>query len=157
MKVLLAIDGSPHSQAAVAEVAARLWPNETFIEILTVIHSATPMAIDPAFVMAAIHVDQTEEQRQFASTIVESASEQIRRAAPQAHLTTKILEGTPKDVIVEEAGEWGADLIVLGSHGYGRLRRMLLGSVAGAVVANASCSVHVVRSAHLLGETESAA
>jgi nucleotide-binding universal stress UspA family protein len=36
-------------------------------------------------------------------------------------------------------------LIVLGSHGYGFVRRMLLGSVAGAVVANAPCSVQVVR------------
>ena len=39
----------------------------------------------------------------------------------------------------------GADLIVVGSHGYGRLRRLMLGSVASAVVANAPCSVQVVR------------
>jgi nucleotide-binding universal stress UspA family protein len=54
---------------------------------------------------------------------------------------TKILEGNAKDVIVEEAREWRADLIVVGSHGYGRLRRIVLGSVAGAVVPNAPCSV----------------
>ena len=34
---------------------------------------------------------------------------------------------------MEEARTWNADLIVLGSHGYGRFRRMMLGSVAGAV------------------------
>ena len=49
-------------------------------------------------------------------------------------------------MIVEEARGWGADLIVGGSHGYGFMKRMLLGSVAGTVVANAHCSVHVVRS-----------
>jgi nucleotide-binding universal stress UspA family protein len=59
---------------------------------------------------------------------------------------TKILDGLPADVIVEEARDWSADLIVVGSHGYGFMKRMLLGSVAGAVVANAPCSVHVVRS-----------
>ena len=53
-------------------------------------------------------------------------------------------------MIVEEADAWDANLIVMGSHGYGRFRRMILGSVAGAVVANARCSVQVVRAKHLL-------
>ena len=70
--------------------------------------------------------------------------------------TTKIVEGIPKDAIVQEAAEWGADLIVMGSHGYGRFRRMVLGSVAGAVVAGAPCSVQVVRAKHLLHETAEA-
>lgn len=157
MRVLLAIDGSPFSEAAIADVAERPWPNGTVVEILTVIHSAVPMAIDPALVIAAIHVDQTEEQRHLASALVGAAAAQIRRSAPHLAVTTKILEGTPKDVIVEEAAEWDATLIVMGSHGYGRFRRMMLGSVAGAVVANAPCSVQVVRAKHLLHETDSAA
>ena len=64
---------------------------------------------------------------------------------PKVTVTTRILEGNRNDVIVEEARTWDADLIVLGSHGYGRFRRMMLGSVAGAVVANAPCSVQVAR------------
>jgi len=152
MRVLLAIDGSPFSHAAVTRVAERPWPAGTAVEILTVIHSAVPMAIDPALVIAAIHVDQTEEQRHRASSIVEAAAEQVRRRSPGLTVTTRILEGTPKDAIVEEAEAWGASLIVLGSHGHGRLRRMVLGSVAGAVVANAPCSVEVVRDRHLLRE-----
>jgi nucleotide-binding universal stress UspA family protein len=46
---------------------------------------------------------------------------------------------------------------VLGSHGYGRARRVVLGSVAAAVVANAPCSVQVVRAKHLLDNVESVA
>lgn len=157
MKVLLAIDGSPFSQAAVTRVAERPWPKGTAVEVLTVIHSAVPMAIDPALVIAAIHVDQTEEQRRRASSLVEAAAEQIRHSAPDLAVTTQILEGTPKDAIVEEAEAWGATLIVLGSHGHGRFRRMMLGSVAGTVVAHAPCSVEVVRDRHLLGETAPAA
>jgi nucleotide-binding universal stress UspA family protein len=57
-------------------------------------------------------------------------------------------------MIVEEARDWGADLIVLGSHGYGRVRRVVLGSVAAAVVAIAPCSVLVVRAKHLLRDAE---
>jgi nucleotide-binding universal stress UspA family protein len=49
-------------------------------------------------------------------------------------------------VIVEEAEKWGADLIVLGSHGYGPMSRFLLGSVAHAVALHAPYSVEIVRS-----------
>ena len=60
-------------------------------------------------------------------------------------MTTEVLTGSPKRVIVEETEKWGADLIVLGSHGYRSWERLLLGSVSQAVVAHAECSVEVVR------------
>ena len=144
MKVLLAIDGSPHSQAAIAAVTRRPWPKGTAIEILTVLHSPTAVMIDVALGLPAVD-EQIGEQRRQASTLLDGAGKQIARAAPEVTVTTRILEGNPKDVIVEEARTWNADLIVLGSHGYGRFRRMMLGSVAGAVVANAPCSVQVAR------------
>jgi nucleotide-binding universal stress UspA family protein len=81
----------------------------------------------------------------------------IRDANPNVGVTTKIIEGVRKDAIVEEAQSWGADLIVLGSHGYCCVRRVVLGSVAAAVVAKAPSSVQVVRAKHLLDNTESAA
>ena len=61
MKVLLAIDGSRHSEAAVAEVARRPWPAGTEVKILTVIHPTVPVFPDAAFAIAAIHVEQAEE------------------------------------------------------------------------------------------------
>ncbi len=145
MKVLLAVDGSHHSQLAVAAVAERPWPEGTIVQVLTVIHAAAPLAIDPAFLLAAAHVEQIAEQRRRSSAVVESAADEIRTKSPDLTVTTKAVEGNPKDAILEEAREWDADLIVVGSHGYGRFKRMVLGSVAGAVVANALCSVHVVR------------
>jgi nucleotide-binding universal stress UspA family protein len=54
-------------------------------------------------------------------------------------------EGDPREVIVDHAKEWRADLIVVGSHGYTGLKRFLLGSVARSVVSHAPCSVEVVR------------
>jgi nucleotide-binding universal stress UspA family protein len=155
MKILLAIDGSPHSHAAVAEVRRRPWPNGTVVQVLTAIHAAAPLVIDPALVLAAAHVEQLAEQRRQASQLLSAAAAQLD--GHHLQVTTKILEGNPKDVIVDEAREWGADLIVVGSHGYGRLRRMVLGSVAGAVVAHAPCSVQVVRDRHANHNTEAAA
>jgi nucleotide-binding universal stress UspA family protein len=157
MKVLLAIDGSPHSHAALAEFATRPWPRGTEVQILTVIHAAIPLFLDPALLVAAAHMEQTLQLRRDAPALVAAASKMIRDADPGITVTTKILEGIPKDAIVEEAKSWGADLIVLGSHGYSRARRVVLGSVAAAVVATAPCSVQVVRAKHLLDDAESAA
>ena len=116
-----------------------------------------PLFLEPTLVLAAAHMEQTLELRSEAPALVQAASDLIRDAAPGVSVTTKIVEGTPQEAIVQEAEEWGADLIVLGSHGYGRFRRTVLGSVAGAVVAKARCSVQVVRAKHLLHKPESAA
>jgi nucleotide-binding universal stress UspA family protein len=156
MKVLLAIDGSPHSHAALVEFATRPWPDGTEVQVLTVVHSSIPLFVDPAFFAAAAHMEQTIDQRRDGPALVGAAARMIREANPDVRVTTKIIEGIPQDAIVEEALRWGADLIVLGSHGYGRVRRVLLGSVAGAVVAKAPCSVEVVRARHIQDETESA-
>ena len=56
-----------------------------------------------------------------------------------------MLPGPPRTVILDEAERWGADLIVVGSHGYRAWERFLLGSVSQAVVSHAKCSVEVVR------------
>ena len=157
MKVLLAIDGSSHSHAALVEFATQPWPNGTEVQILTVVHSSIPLFFDPAFVAAAAHMEQTIDRRRDAPVVVDAAASTIRETYPNVSVTTKIIEGIPKDAIVEEAHSWGADLIVLGSHGYGRVRRVVLGSVAAAVVANAPCSVQVVRAKHLLDNPESIA
>ena len=53
--------------------------------------------------------------------------------------------GFPKQIILDEAEGWGADLIVVGSHGRGLMGRFLLGSVSQAVALNARCSVEIVR------------
>lgn len=116
-----------------------------------------PLFVEPTLVVAAAHMEQSLELQRDSPALVEAASKMIRAADPGISVTTKIVEGIPKDAIVQEAQDWGADLIVLGSHGYGRVRRVLLGSVAGDVVAKAPCSVQVVRAKHLLHDAESAA
>jgi nucleotide-binding universal stress UspA family protein len=86
-----------------------------------------------------------EELRRRAPELLGTAAEQIRRAHPNLLVTTKVLEGTPRNVIVQEAADRKADLIVLGSHGHGRVRQALLGSVATGVAADALCAVEIIR------------
>jgi nucleotide-binding universal stress UspA family protein len=79
----------------------------------------------------------------YAEDIVLRALERLEKDG--LHVDTIVREGDPRTEIVDEATEWRADLIVVGSHGHTGLTRLLLGSVAQAVVAHAPCSVEVVR------------
>jgi len=54
-------------------------------------------------------------------------------------------EGDPADMILATAGDWGADLIVIGSDSRGRLAHFLLGSTADSVIRKATCPVIAVR------------
>ena len=145
MKVLVAIDGSPHSEAAIAEVVRRQWPAGSEILVLTVVHPGAPLLLDPSLALAAAYVQQSQDLRQHAPALVTAACRQLRHSAPDLTILTTIEEGVPKDVIIETARSWNADLIVVGSHGHGRIRSILLGSVALGVLTDAPCSVLVAR------------
>jgi nucleotide-binding universal stress UspA family protein len=145
MKVLLAIDGSAHSGAALDAVATRAWPPGTEIRVLTVNHSGWPLAWDPFFTMASAHMDSVLEQQRDAPALLNCAVQRLHERAPALPVSTKMIDGVPHEAIVQEAEAWGADLIVLGSHGYGRIQRAILGSVAAAVAVEAPCAVEIVR------------
>jgi len=84
----------------------------------------------------------------------ENAVYQAMQAVSSAGLKTtgEVLSGYPKAKIVDEAKKWGADLVVVGSHGRRGVERILLGSVSEAVALHADCSVEVIRSSVLLEE-----
>jgi nucleotide-binding universal stress UspA family protein len=143
MKILLAIDNSPFSEDAVRAVPARPWPEGTRVRVL----SCVSTLVTPVAELTAEAVESIAELRE---EMIREAGENTRRAADQLETAglsaeTAVREGDPRWVIVDEAGEWGADLIVVGSHGYTGIKRLLLGSIAQSVVAHAPCSVEVVR------------
>lgn len=67
------------------------------------------------------------------------------RVPPTVKVVAHEASGSPADVIVEMASDLLATVVVVGTHGRKGLQRMLLGSVAEAVVRNAGCTVLVVR------------
>lgn len=143
MKILLAVDGSPCSDAAIREVASRPWPKGTLVEVVTALEG--PSRPDPFLIGVMMYDVYLGQLREAVPALLEAAAQQIRAGAPELSVTTKILEGAPKIAIVEEAENWGADLVMVGSHGYGPIRRFVLGSISFAVALQAPCSVEIVR------------
>jgi nucleotide-binding universal stress UspA family protein len=60
-------------------------------------------------------------------------------------VTSSIEEGDARNVILDHAESWHADLIMVGSHGRTGLVQLLMGSVSDAVARHAGCSVEIVR------------
>ena len=146
MKILLAIDGSPCSDAAVEEVSRRPWPDGSSIKVLT----AFELPVPPTPEGWALPVNYFEEMdvalRKQAQNIVDGAIAKLKPKLPKStSIDAQILPGSPRAAILDEAENWGADLIVVGSHGYRAWERFLLGSVSQSVVSHAKCSVEVVR------------
>ena len=148
MKILLATDGSKYSDGATEKCCELFAASENpSVKIISVVESPAPMAAEPfgisneyyAAAQAVLNEQAKEAVKRAEKTIIEKFTN------AKLEVETATLAGNPKEEIVEEAKKWKADLIVLGSHGYGFWERMLLGSVSNAVVHHAPCSVLVVR------------
>ena len=143
MKILISVDGSDFSRAAVEEccrvIAA---PDETAVKIVSFFEVVEPIdiSISPEFSQ-----ELETSARKKAEDFAREASAKIRERFPSIDLTTQISAGAPERIIIEEAAEWKADLVVVGSHGRGFWSRMLLGSTTDSLVHQAPCSVLVVR------------
>ena len=136
-RLLVGVDGSAGSDAAVDEICHRHWPAGTEVRVL--------MSVDFGLA-AALRRREQENRERHAMTpkqILEAATELHQRSGLKA--APALEQGDPKHVIVEQAERWGADTIFLGATGHGPLQRFLLGSVSAAVAARAHCSVEVVR------------
>ena len=149
MKILLAVDGSPCSDVAVEEVGRRPWPEGSSVKVLNAFELPLPASPEGWALPPNYFEELDQAVRTQAQGIVKRASEKLRTLLDETiRLESEFLAGPPRMVIIDEAERWGADLIVLGSHGYGRWERFLLGSVSQSVVSHAKCSVEVVRCPH---------
>jgi len=143
MKVLLAIDDSKFSEAAIKAVIAQAHSKDTEVRVLHVVEPPSLLVAremggnDPA--LDAVWEGETKQ----AQALVAKAAETLRSHGMK--VTTAVQQGDPKSTIIDASEEWHADLIVLGSHGRKALDRFLMGSVSEAIVRHARCSVEIVR------------
>jgi nucleotide-binding universal stress UspA family protein len=140
MKIVFATDGSNFSEAAAQMIAKQFRPQDCEIRVLNVVEPITTAAMPQ---MGSGYFPELEDQKRDAKTLVERTATSLSQAGFKT--VSLVLAGDAKTVILDEAANWHADLIVLGSHGRKGLGRFLLGSVSEAVARHASCSVEIIR------------
>lgn len=141
MKILIGVDDSPHSSAAVQFVKSMTWPKGTRVLVV----SAMPVAVGfyaEAYVPAGRGAI-TEDMIEFHEEIASNAERALRGAGFETE--ARVLDGDPRAVLVDTARTEHADLLIVGSHGRTGMSKLLMGSVASHVVAHAPCSVLVVK------------
>jgi nucleotide-binding universal stress UspA family protein len=139
MNILIAVDGSEFSDAAIREVI-QTQPRDAHIRIMHVIE---PFPVVESWAYAVDWQKILEDQRKEAEVVVAQAAKALADAGFTA--TTTIEDGVAKSIVVDAACRWPADLVVVGSHGRTGLARFLLGSVSEGVARHAPCSVLIVR------------
>jgi nucleotide-binding universal stress UspA family protein len=159
VKILLPIDDTPCSTAAIDAVLAQVRPEDTEIRLLHVVEWPKHLPMHLAMGAGPTAGPDLLAAR---DTAFRSGESVIARAATRLEArgfrtATSIVPGVARDTILAAAAEWHPDLIVIGSHGWKGLDRLLLGSVSNAIVRQASCSVQVVRSNRYDGVTHAEA
>ncbi len=144
LRLIIGVDGSPHSHAAVDALCKRAWPTGTEVRLLAVVDTVMAITPDPSqpSIVKWIEVgdeDTWDQVRQ----VFEPAAGKLRSAGLSA--AVMIRRGNPAEQLIEEAESWSADCIFVGAKGMRGIERLLLGSVSSAVAARAHCSVEVVR------------
>jgi nucleotide-binding universal stress UspA family protein len=139
MKILMAVDDSRSLEDRVQAVLARGRPETT--EAM-VVHILQPLAPPPPQ-MGAGYAPELAGEKTVAQALVGRIAEELRRGGFKAE--TRVEVGDAQEGILDCAAEWGADLIVVGSHRPNGIQRFLLGSVSEFVARHAKCSVEIVR------------
>jgi nucleotide-binding universal stress UspA family protein len=144
IRLLVGVDQSADSNAAVDAICSRKWPKDSEVGVLAVVDTVMAINADPSDPSAMKWIEVSDEKNWGqVREIFEPSAEKLRRAG--LHAEVLIRRGNPADQILEEADTWGADCIFVGAKGVRGIDRLLLGSVSSAVSARAHCSVEVVR------------
>ena len=124
--ILLATDGSIHSKAATL-LATAVAKEKNY----------------PLTVVSAVVASHSTERRREAEVIVQKIKESL--SGSNIKVSCIVEEGRPEQVIIDNAKESGADLIVMGTHGRTGVERILLGSVSERVIGQAECPVLLIK------------
>jgi nucleotide-binding universal stress UspA family protein len=137
MRLLIGVDGSEPSRVACDLVTSRSWPAESRVRLVSVIEPPAPWLGVPV-----LREDLGAREAEL-TALLDDLAEGLRRAGLSCELVVEV--GRPADVLLAEANEWFADLVVVGSRGRGATASAIFGSVSSDLADRAPCPVLVAR------------
>lgn len=140
MKILLAVDGSETGLSAARHVVA-LSKSLKAPPVVTLLYADPPLAKAVALELG------TEGAAKYHADNGEMALKKARAALKRAgsNFTERMVVGEPAATILEQARSSRANLIVMGTHGHGALKSLIVGSVTQKVISTSDIPVTVVR------------
>lgn len=145
-RLLVGVDGSDGSLAAVATVAGRTWAEAPLVRLINALDLwamqsvFTAPDVPVAAPSLALPID---DHLRRAHELLEQAAGTLRAAG--LAVTTAVRDGSPAHALAAEAEQFHADAIVVGAKGLNAFERMVIGSTSSSLAANAPCSVEIVR------------
>ena len=144
--VLVTTDNSPYSEAALRWVKSLVWPAETNFRLTTVVQRMSDSLLElGSAALAERMVNEHESMKEVARDLLTLVKADLESKVGSGRVSIEIGEGDPREMILQMAQNWSADLIVMGSHGRTGLKKLLLGSVSQAVAVHSPCSVAIVK------------
>lgn len=149
IRIVAGVDGSEGANAALRTVAQRNWTTGSEVRVIVVRDSLAANSaarLFPPLNEFVEEVNQTEHKtaERIADEAVKELNANLR--GKDVTVSSAVMTGDPRQVIVRAAEEFGADCIFTGATGFSNpIDRFLVGSVSAAVAARAHCSVEVVK------------
>jgi len=144
VRLIVGVDGSPDAERAVQAIAARQWHKETKVRLVAVVDKRLSAVFAPLLPGLGRWVAPGDpDEHAWVRRMTESAGAILSQSG--LNVSTLVLDGDPKQILLREAEAWQADCIFVGARGLSALERLLLGSVSTAISTRAPCSVEVVR------------
>jgi len=139
-KILIAVDNSICAEKAAKtgyEMASKFDAEIALVNII----EPMPQTINPDFALTPVFMELHDNSEENSHTLLKGIENKYGNGLKTTYLTSL---DTATHGIIQQAEEWGAELIVIGTHGRTGLYHFLMGSVAEHVVRKAACPVLII-------------
>ncbi|XP_020239515.1 universal stress protein PHOS34 isoform X2 [Cajanus cajan] len=143
--VVIGIDDSEQSRYALTWALDHFFPSPIFKVVLVHSRPTASSAVGLAGPGAAEVLPIVDSDlRKIAARVVETAK-QICVSKLVDDVVAEVVEGDPRNVLCDAVEKHHAAMLVVGSHGYGAIKRAVLGSVSDYCAHHAHCTVMIVK------------
>lgn len=139
-KIIIAVDNSICAEKAAKtgyEMASKFNSEVALINII----EPAPAAVNPDFTLAPVFLETYDNSEENSHQLLKEIADKYSNGIATTYLS---IIDTASHGIIQQAQEWGANLIVIGTHGRGGLYHFLMGSVAEHVARKSACPVLIV-------------